>query len=153
MLMANSVEGRFPFLDREVLQLAASLPASYKLHVLDEKHVLKRAARDLIPASILRRPKQPYRAPDTLSFVLKDAPPWVEDVMTERSLRETAVFDPKAVRSLWQKCLARAASGQFSNTDNMAVVAVLSTQLLHRQLVAKVPNCEASVPFRTMVES
>jgi asparagine synthase (glutamine-hydrolysing) len=73
--------------------------------------------------------------------------------MTERSLREAGVFDSKAVRALWQKCVDRAASGQFSNTDNMAVVAVLSTQLLYRQLVAKVPDCDASIPFRTMVES
>ena len=41
MLMANSVEGRFPFLDRRVVALAESLPAAYKLRVLDEKHVLK----------------------------------------------------------------------------------------------------------------
>ena len=44
MLMAHSVEGRFPFLDPDVVALANSLPPSYKLRVLDEKHVLKRAA-------------------------------------------------------------------------------------------------------------
>src|SRR5215203_3239622 len=64
MLMANSVEGRFPFLDRRVAALAESLPAAYKLKVLDEKHVLKRAAASLVPAAILERKKQPYRAPD-----------------------------------------------------------------------------------------
>jgi len=69
MLMAHSVEGRFPFLDREVAALADSLPPAFKLRVLDEKHVLKRAAADLVPASIRRRAKQPYRAPDALSFV------------------------------------------------------------------------------------
>ncbi len=52
MLMANSVEGRFPFLDRQVAALAESLPPAFKLKVLDEKHVLKRAARDLVPESI-----------------------------------------------------------------------------------------------------
>src|SRR6185295_2651420 len=64
MLMAHAVEGRFPFLDPQVAALADSLPAAYKLRVLDEKHVLKRAARDLVPEAILRRKKQPYRAPD-----------------------------------------------------------------------------------------
>ena len=39
MLMAHSVEGRFPFLDEEVVTLANSLPAAYKLRVLDEKYV------------------------------------------------------------------------------------------------------------------
>src|SRR5262249_29306218 len=39
MLMAHSVEGRFPFLDREVVDLASKLPSRAKLRVLDEKHV------------------------------------------------------------------------------------------------------------------
>src|SRR3954467_405815 len=68
MLMAHSVEGRFPFLDPDVVALAASLPARYKLRALDEKHVLKRASRGLVPDEIVSRPKQPYRAPDALSF-------------------------------------------------------------------------------------
>ena len=69
MLMAHSVEGRFPFLDVDVVELANALPASSKLRGLDEKHVLKRAAAGLVPEEIIRRPKQPYRAPDALSFV------------------------------------------------------------------------------------
>src|SRR5262249_13406934 len=74
MLMANSVEGRFPFLDKDVVALADSLPPNYKLRVLDEKHVVKRAARDLVAPEILSRPKQPYRAPDAASFVDSDRP-------------------------------------------------------------------------------
>lgn len=153
MLMANSVEGRFPFLDRDVMALAASLPASYKLRVLDEKHVLKRVARDLVPDSIRHRPKQPYRAPDALSFITRDAPEWVEEMMSERALAEAGVFNPQAVRNLWQKCRARAESGQFSNTDNMAVVGVLSTQLLHYQLISQSPNAGGDISFQTVVES
>ena len=44
MLAANSVEGRFPFLDRDVMALAGRLPDGYRLRGLDEKHVLKRLA-------------------------------------------------------------------------------------------------------------
>jgi asparagine synthase (glutamine-hydrolysing) len=50
MLMGNSVEGRFPFLDKNVIALANSLPPSFKLKVLDEKHVLKRVSKDLAAA-------------------------------------------------------------------------------------------------------
>lgn len=146
MLMANSVEGRFPFLDREVAALAESLPARYKLRVLDEKHVLKRAARDLVPDTILRRPKQPYRAPDALSFATDDARDWVDEVASERALADAGVFNPAAAGQLLAKCRARAAGGQFSNTDNMAVVAILSTQLLHDQFVRRRPR--ATVPGR-----
>lgn len=142
MLMAHSVEGRFPFLDAEVVELASSLPPSYKLRVLDEKHVLKRAAEGLVPRSILARKKQPYRAPDALSFAGDGAPAWAAEVMSEASVREAGVFDPRAVEKLWSKCRAHVDGSQFSNSDNMAVIGVLSTQLLYQKLVAAPPSAE-----------
>jgi asparagine synthase (glutamine-hydrolysing) len=153
MLMAHSVEGRFPFLDKDVVDLAASLPASYKLAVLDEKHVVKRAAAGLVPEEIIGRMKQPYRAPDALSFVDagSEVRDWTEEMMSPRAIAAAGVFDPGAVAQLWGKCKARAASGQFSNTDNMAVVGVLSTQLVHHQLVARRREV-GSVRWTTLVE-
>jgi asparagine synthase (glutamine-hydrolysing) len=151
MLMGNSVEGRFPFLDREVMALANSLPHSYKLKLLDEKHVLKRVAKELVTPEILKRPKQPYRAPDALSFVGPERPGWVDEMMSESKLKASGVFEPKAVAQLWKKCVGRKDDGQFSNTDNMAVVGVLSAQLLHQQLVAESPSKKVP-PLKTLVE-
>ena len=74
MLMAHGVEGRFPFLDHHVIALANSLPPRYKLRVLEEKYVLKQAARGIVPDEIIARPKQPYRAPDASSFAGADRP-------------------------------------------------------------------------------
>jgi len=136
MLMANSVEGRFPFLDANVVALASSLHPEHKLLGLDEKHVLKRLARGLVPDSIRARKKQPYRAPDALAFIGRDAPSWIEDVLDERAIAEAGVFDPRAVSQLWRKCKA-STSGPLSNTDNMALVGVLSTQLLHERFVRR----------------
>jgi asparagine synthase (glutamine-hydrolysing) len=151
MLMANSVEGRFPFLDRDVIELANALPDEHKLKVLDEKHVLKRLGAALLPSSVSRRKKQPYRAPDALSFVGPEAPSWIAEAMSEAALRESGVFDPGVVANLWKKCQARADESQFSNADNMAVVAVLSTQLLHRELIAAQPRARA-VDLKTLIE-
>ena len=131
MLMAHSVEGRFPFLDPDVIDLAASLPPRFKLCGLDEKRVLKEAARGLLPESILARKKQPYRAPDGLAFAA--GADWIEDVLDPRALRDAGVFEPQAVARLWTK--VRGAGAQLSNADNMAITGVLSTQLLHRTLV------------------
>ena len=142
MAMANSVEGRFPFLDCDVVALASSLPADYKLRVLDEKHVLKRVAAELVPPSIVRRPKQPYRAPDALAFVGRDAPGWIADELEASAIAAAGVFDPRAVSRLWAKC--QASAGQLSNADNMALVGVLSTQLLHRDLVRATPARDAA---------
>jgi asparagine synthase (glutamine-hydrolysing) len=152
MLMAHSVEGRFPFLDRNVGALAEALPPSYKLRVLDEKHVLKRAARELVPESILRRSKQPYRAPDALSFASSAATEWIETVASERALAEAGVFSPRPARSLIEKCRSRAGDGQFSNADNMAVVGILSTQLVHHHFVAHRPEGSAPPIIRTLVD-
>ena len=152
MLMAHSVEGRFPFLDRRVAALAESLPPAYKLKVLDEKHVLKRAAADLVPASILSRPKQPYRAPDALSFAAPEARDWMAEVAGPEAVRQAGCFDPVAVAQLVAKCAARAASGQFSNADNMGLVGVLSTQLVHHQFVAQRPSGATPARIRTVVD-
>lgn len=151
MLMGHSVEGRFPFLDREVVALANALPDGYKLRVLDEKHVLKRVARELVPNEIIARPKQPYRAPDAPSFFGASAPAWVAELTSEAALKRAGIFEPRAALALISKCRGRTADAVFSNADNMSVVGLLSTQLLHSHFVASAPH--AHVPtLRTLVE-
>ena len=133
MLMAHSIEGRFPFLDVHVGAYANAAPARQKILGLDEKHLLKRAFGDMVPDDILHRPKQPYRAPDAASFFAGGAPDWLEDVTSEAAVAETGVFRPPIVSKLLDK--ARRQNGQgLSNTDNMRLVAVLSTQLLSRHV-------------------
>jgi asparagine synthase (glutamine-hydrolysing) len=151
MLMGHSVEGRFPFLDRNVAALADSLPHAYKLRVLDEKHVLKRVATDLVPREILERKKQPYRAPDALAFA-GAREDWIEEVGSEHALADAGVFDPSAARRLLQKCLGRGEAGQFSNADNMAVVGILSTQLVHHRLLRSSADLRGRVTMRTCVD-
>lgn len=152
MLMAHSVEGRFPFLDPEVVALANQLPDTHKLHVLDEKHVLKRAAADVLPQEILRRPKQPYRAPDAASFFAGGAPDWIESVVTESALRDAGVFDVASVRRLFDKCRSRGSDVAFSNTDNMAIVGILSTQLLDAIFIRSAPYVSPAVRLKTDIE-
>jgi asparagine synthase (glutamine-hydrolysing) len=152
MLMANSVEGRFPFLDREVVELANSLPSSYKLHVLDEKQVVKRAAADLVPDGILARKKQPYRAPDALSFVGPHAPEWVADLLSESSVAASGVFDARGAQQLYGKCVARQDGSPFSNADNMAMVGLLSTQWLHRHFIGGSIEAGPPVTFTRFID-
>jgi asparagine synthase (glutamine-hydrolysing) len=134
MLMANSVEGRFPFLDRDVVDFAAGLPAWQKLLGLEEKYLLKRAFADLVPREVLTRPKQPYRAPDAASFFGTDRPDWFEEVTSERAVVDAGVFRPAMVAGLLAKC-TRTAGQRMGNTDNMRVLAVVSTQLVHDTFV------------------
>jgi asparagine synthase (glutamine-hydrolysing) len=152
MLMGHSVEGRFPFLDAEVVELGNSLPDSYKLHVLDEKHVLKKAAQGLIPSQIVARPKQPYRSPDAASFAEPSGPRWIADALDNQAVADCGVFDAGAVARLWRKCRDSGPDEMFSNADNMAMCAVLSTQLLHAELIrASLPHAP-EMQFRTFVD-
>jgi asparagine synthase (glutamine-hydrolysing) len=146
MLMAHSVEGRFPFLDPNVFALANSLPDTYKLRVLDEKHVLKRAAERYLPEAIVARRKQPYRAPDALAFAGRNVPDWVNEVMSDRAIADAGVFDAAAIAPLRAKCARSDRSERFSNADNMAVVGALSTQLLHHTFVKMSPSTAVVEP-------
>ncbi|MET0710322.1 MAG: asparagine synthase (glutamine-hydrolyzing), partial [Tardiphaga sp.] len=142
MLMAHSIEGRFPFLDDDIVALANSLPAEYKIRVLDEKHILKRVAREILPNKIVARKKQPFRAPNALCFVGPDAPAYVAEMLSKTAIRNANMFDADAVERLLEKCRAQAAagSGDVSNSDNMALVGILSSQLLHHQFIARRPD-------------
>jgi asparagine synthase (glutamine-hydrolysing) len=135
MLMANSVAGRFPFLDRDVVGFASCVPGWHKMLGLEEKHLLKRAFRDLVPDAILNRPKQPYRAPDASSFFCTGAPAeWLRDYTSAAAITSAGVFDPQQVAGLFAKCSRRRGEG-MSNTDNMRALAVISTQLVHELFI------------------
>ena len=128
MAMANSIEGRFPFLDHRVIEFANRLPPRYKLNGLTEKFVLKRAMTGVLPDAIRRRTKQPYRAPDSESF-FRDGRPvnYVAELLDERRVAGAGYFDPRAVNALVAKCGAGRAIG-FG--DNMAFVGILSTMIV-----------------------
>jgi asparagine synthase (glutamine-hydrolysing) len=133
--MANSIEGRFPFLDHRVIEFASRLPPSLKINGLNEKYLLKHAMRDLLPESITKRTKQPYRAPDSQSFFADGkACDYVDDLLSENRLRSAGYFDPMAVSKLVAKCRAGRAIG-FS--DNMAFVGILSTMLVDEMFVRR----------------
>ncbi|HEV7435134.1 MAG TPA: asparagine synthase (glutamine-hydrolyzing) [Pseudorhizobium sp.] len=125
MTMANGVEGRFPFLDPRLIEFANRLPPGAKLKGLEEKHILRRIAGDLLPREVVRRPKQPYRAPDSSSF-FKPEPDYLNELLGPEKIREGGLFNPAAVAKLYQKCQAQPVSGF---RDNAAFVGILSTQL------------------------
>ncbi|HVK51823.1 MAG TPA: asparagine synthase (glutamine-hydrolyzing), partial [Pseudoxanthomonas sp.] len=129
--MANSIEGRFPYLDHRVIEFANRLPPSFKIRGMTEKYLLRRALADLLPDDIVNRTKQPYRAPDSQSFFFDGQPlDYVADTLDAQRVREAGYFDPQAVSRLVEKCRLGRATG-FA--DNQAFVGILSTMLVHRQ--------------------
>ena len=130
--MAHAVEGRFPFLDHRVVELGAALPARLKVQGLREKHVLRKQLGRHLPQTIVERPKQPYRAPDSESFV-KERNGYVDALLAPDAIARAGYFEPRAVRRLVEKC--RNPHGAVSTGDNMAFVGILSTQLVHSTFI------------------
>lgn len=128
MAMANSVEVRFPFLDRKVIEFSGRIPAHCKMLGLKEKAVLKRSMAGELPEPIVRRFKRPYMAPDIPSFFtpggeLKAA---VRPYLSPGRIAAAGVFNGSMVDSLVRKC-ARGKAVGFG--DSMAFVGILSTQM------------------------
>jgi asparagine synthase (glutamine-hydrolysing) len=99
MAMACGVEVRVPFLDPDLVSLAASLPETLKIHGGSGKWILKESVRDLLPREILTRPKSGFGAP-LRTWLRGPLRPMVDDLLSDRSLRSRGVFDPRAVRDL-----------------------------------------------------
>jgi asparagine synthase (glutamine-hydrolysing) len=97
--MAHGLEARSPMVDHELMQFAALLPSDLKLRRGDKKYILKRAARDLVPASILQRPKQGFGVPiaDWLRGPLREM---LRDTLFGRAARERGLFEPRALQWL-----------------------------------------------------
>ncbi len=136
--MAHSVEGRFPFLDHRVVEFSNQLPPKFKMLGIDEKYILKKAVSDLLPPEIWNRPKRPYRAPIHRSFFPNGQPlSWVHDILSPENIEGAAIFNPKAVNSLMNKIKR---IGELSETDNMTLAGILSTQLVYAQFISNFRN-------------
>ena len=131
--MANSVEGRFPFLDYRVVEFCNRLPTKYKLRGLTEKYLLKQLGKKWLPDEIWKRPKKPYRAPIQRSFFNPDTIETIKELLTIDAIRSAGLFKPAAVQQLCDK----AERGMhLSETDDMALVGVISSQLVHNRFVS-----------------
>jgi len=99
MTMANSLEGRSPFLDHHLVEFVASLPSDLKLRGGTSKYLLKRAFRETLPSSILRRGKRGFAVPIGRWFraELRD---FLRDHLLSRPFAEQGLFNPATVRRL-----------------------------------------------------
>lgn len=97
--MLNSLEVRAPFLDRDVAEFVAKLPASCKLRGFRRKYLLKKAFAGLLPKRILHRNKRGFQIP-VAQWLRGRLRPLMEELLGEESLKRDGLFDPVAVRRL-----------------------------------------------------
>jgi asparagine synthase (glutamine-hydrolysing) len=134
MAMANSVEGRYPFLDYRVIEFAATLPPDYKLHGLNEKYILKKLMHKRLPENVLKRPKQAYRAPVSGSLLSPSASNYTSGLLSDQGLKQTGIFDYNAV----QKLIDKISTGKMvTELENMSLAGIISAQILYHQYILK----------------
>ena len=122
MALANSVEGRYPFLDVEVVDFVRQLPPDLKLHDLTEKYILKLVAADLVPPEIVAREKFGFRAPGS-PFLLGRRIEWIEDLLSHDRIRRQGYFNPDTVDALRARSLCRETDlNPHQETDFLMVV-------------------------------
>jgi asparagine synthase (glutamine-hydrolysing) len=132
--MANSVEGRYPFLDYRVIEFAAKLPPDFKMHGLNEKFILKRMMNNRLPDSVLKRPKQAYRAPIASSFLSSPAREYALDLLSEHDINQTGMFSYNTVQKLLTKI---SKDTLVTEMENMSLAGILSSQLIYHQYILK----------------
>jgi len=150
MLMGHSIEGRFPFLDYRVAELAARLPPRLRLRGLQEKFALRKAVEPDLPEEIHARPKRPYRAPIGEVIAGPDAPDYVRELLAPAHLEAAGLLAPSLVSTLVAKFEASGGT-RVSETDEMALVGSLSLMLLHERLVRQPQLAEPLEPRRVVV--
>ncbi len=97
--MANSLEGRSPLLDHELVEWALRLPDRVSANHSEGKLVLKALARKHLPASVIDRPKMGFGIPINDWFA-GELQPMVRDTLLSRRARERGLFEPRAVEKM-----------------------------------------------------
>ena len=102
MSMATSLETRAPFLDPELIELVSSMPGHLKIRGNERKYVLKRAFRDVLPSTILRRPKDGFSIP-MKNWLQVELSPMLQDLLSRDRLTRRGWFEPTVVQQLIQE--------------------------------------------------
>jgi len=133
--MNSSIEGRYPFLDEDVVDFCSQLPIDMKLRGKENKWLLRQVAARTLPAQIAGRPKTMFRAHLTNNFLRPGAPSWVQQLLSAESLQKTGYFNPTGVaRAI--KVLERQKSRSLGRYAlDMGMIGVISTQLWHHLFI------------------
>lgn len=123
MEMANSVEGRLPFLDHHFFEFARSLPLSMKINGTTEKYVLKEALKPYITETIYKRQKHPFVAPPVSLFATAEAKSLVGDSLSSKAFASIPFIDQAKVRALFES-LPKLSDGERAAMDPVMMMIV-----------------------------
>jgi asparagine synthase (glutamine-hydrolysing) len=126
--MAANLEVRVPFLNREMIEMAARMPPRLKLRGLKRKYVLKRALESVLPHDVVWRKKAGFGAP-IRSWLRGPLRPLISELLSELAVKRRGIFRPNEVK--------RVLDANFSGREdyNLHVFQLLGLELWHRAFV------------------
>ncbi len=127
----SATEGRYPFLDENVVAFCSSLAPRYKLRRWTDKYLLRRVAARVLPPPIAKCAKTMFRANLGKGFVGPDRPRWVDQLLSPESLKATGFFDAAGVQMARELQLSKPLRSLHRFSLDMGLMGVLSTQLWH----------------------
>lgn len=149
--MNSSVETRYPFLDEDVFQFLAKIHPNWKLRGLKDKYILRLLGERYLPKEVAWRPKGMFRAPLD-SFFDHKVPVFVEQLLSDESLKKTGYFNVEAVQYWRNLSRNRQLSRQQKSSVELGLVAVVTTQLWHHLFIdaslADLPSQGSLAPAR-----
>lgn len=131
MALANSVEGRHPFLDLRLIDLATSMPPDLKLKGFQEKYIVRRAAEGLLPEQIVRREKFGWYSSGSPEF-LQGRVDWVQDMLSSERIRSQGYFDPDMIDRLKSNYSRDGFRLNFPYEDDLLVIVLTFGLLVDR---------------------
>jgi asparagine synthase (glutamine-hydrolysing) len=144
MSMAASLESRVPFLDDDVVEHVATMPAHFKLHGWHTKAILRAAVRDFVPAEILARKKMGFPVPIG-RWLRGSFQPIVNEFVLGDRARARGLFDGQALRRLAEEHQ----SGRAEHGDRLWLLANL--EIWHRVFVEGENPAEMMGPVRKAI--
>jgi asparagine synthase (glutamine-hydrolysing) len=105
-IMAHSVETRFPYMERDVVEFAARIPSRFKVRGFQGRRIQKLAMRDALPPAILRRSNMGLEMPHSIWF-LREFKALAEHYFSTKHIERSGLLRPEMVQQLWREHLAR----------------------------------------------
>ncbi|WP_163833602.1 N-acetylglutaminylglutamine amidotransferase [Spartinivicinus ruber] len=99
MTMAHGLEARVPFLDHELVEFSATLPAAVKVKANDGKWILKSVARQFVNEKVIDRPKGYFPVP-ALKYLQGDTLDWVATALTSDTAKQRKLYNPDYIQTL-----------------------------------------------------
>lgn len=136
--MANSVEGRLPFLDRDLVEFVAKLPPKHLLQMenLREKHVLREAFDTELPPHIRKGKKHTFLSPNWDSFLATSrGRDFEEELLSADALKRTGIFHRKNSKYITLARKTLSPDDPIKKRVDLTIGVMLSLQMLHHLFI------------------